>query len=101
MDYENVLVWKCDAGIQRRDPRVVPLLDLAEKDLGDYRTRKVEWTGQALHVIGHDIRTHDRRDVEDRPPFRLRQFFVRHRSVRSAEVHGAFDDLANPAARPD
>ena len=83
-------------GVELGDGRVIPLLDLAEVDLGERRTIDHQVAGlDALEVDdGHDA-AHDHRELRQT---RLVELLARQRRVGGAEGHGLGLDLLDAAA---
>ena len=91
------------ARVLARDLRVVPLLDLAEEDVGDGLAVELEALVDAVDVVGDRDRAEDRRDVDGVAALLLggRELVVLHRRVGGAEVDGARAELRDAAAGAD
>jgi hypothetical protein len=101
VDHDDVLVRQADPGIERGQAAIAPPGDPAQEDLREGGAvepeRRLPNGGQ---IVGRHHRAEHGRDVLyvalDRG-----HLLIGHRSISCAEVYGAFDELPNPAARPD
>ena len=59
------LVGELDARVVVGDPRIVPLGDLAEEDVGHVFGGELQPLGDAGEVVGDDHRAHHGRDVDE------------------------------------
>ncbi len=101
MDHDQVFVRELDPRIERRDPRIVPLGDLAEEDVGDGRGIELERRGaQARQVVCEHDGAENGRQVRDVTLDR-RDLLIRHRSVGRTEVDRTLRKLPDAAARSD
>src|SRR4029079_17924766 len=91
------------ARVLARDLRVVPLLDLAEEDVGDRLAVELEALVDAVDVVGDGYGTEHRRDVDRVAALLLggRDLVVLHRGVGGAEVDSARAELRDAAAGAD
>src|SRR3954451_877222 len=91
------------AGVLAGDLGVVPLLDLAEEDVGDGLAVELEALVDAVDVVGDGDRAEDRRDVDGIAALLLggRDLVVLHRRVGGAELDGPGAELGDAAARAD
>ena len=98
MSLSGRLVLRADLG----DRGVVPLLDLAEEDVGDRRAVELEALVDPVDVVGDGHRAEHGRDV-DGVALLLGGVLLLglHRRVGGAEVDGARRELGDAAARAD
>src|SRR5262245_15292130 len=98
MNDEDILVRQIDPAIHSRDFGIVPLGNLAKKYAGERFRREVEFLVYAGQIVRGDIGSQDSREVQN---WRLclPEQFIAHRTIGSAEVHCAFEHLADAAAR--
>jgi hypothetical protein len=85
MDHRDRLRRELDARIERGDPRVVPALDVREKDRRQNVRREEETVGHALCVVGDGDRSDGHGDVED--VAELLELGVGERRLTAREVH--------------
>ena len=98
MDEGDVGGWQRDAGVEFHERRIVPLLDLAEHDVGEQRAGELQRLGHLRQVVDRHDRAEHGGEVQDLARRRL-ELFVLHRLVRGAEEHGAAGQLADARAR--
>ena len=96
-------VGQLDAGVEVLNRLVVPLLDLAEVDVGQHRAAEDQRLLDLFQIVGGDDRAHDERNMDDLAAdlLRLLQLFVVHGAVGAAEVEGLGGHLLDAAARAD
>ena len=63
-----VVPGRLDAAVELRDRRVVPLLDLAEEDVGDRRAVELQALVDAVDLVRDGHRAEHGRDVDRRRP---------------------------------
>ena len=80
--------------------RVVPLLDLAQEDVGEEGPAEAQLGGQAGQVVGGHHAPQDRGQVDDRARSGLQLLFG-HGPVGGAEEDRLVGELADAAARAD
>src|SRR3954469_13547812 len=99
----DAVARQLDAGVLARDLRVVPLLDLAEEDVGGRLAVELEALLDAVEAVRDGHRAEDGRHVDGVAALLLggRDLVVLHRRVRGAEVDGAGAELGDAAARAD
>jgi len=78
-------------------PRVIPLGDLAEKNVCQNVRRELEFRAHTSDVVRRDGCAQDRWDVENLEGS-LGKLLVTHRAVGGAEIDRAALQLANPSA---
>src|ERR687886_401229 len=101
--HRDVVARQLHAGVLARDLRVVPLLDLAEEDVGRGLAVELEALLDAVEVVGDRHGAEDGRHVDRVRALLLggRDLVVLHRRVGGAEVDGARAELRDAAAGAD
>src|SRR5208282_248438 len=100
VDHDDRLVRKIDAGIGLRNGRVVPLLNLSEKNTCQSFGSELDFSADPRDVVGGHDRTQHSGDMQDLG-LGLRQLFVGHGAIAGSEIDGAVQNLANAAAAAD
>src|SRR5882724_186926 len=98
MDYCDVRCRQTRTGVFLLDVLVVPLFNLAEENIRNDFSRKVQGLGYRRDVVGDNNGAENRGNVQ----YLARRSFqvcVRHRGVRSAEVYRLRLNLLDAAAR--
>src|SRR5690242_997005 len=99
MYHGDGLRGQLDAEVELLNYRIVPGLDLTEKDFGQGRSVKVDFAGlDALEIDHGDDPTHDHWELNETI---LVQSGALERHVGCAERHGLVLNLLDPAAGPD
>src|SRR5262245_54171899 len=92
-----------DPGITRADRRVVPLANLAEKNVGQDGTGEAKLASEVRNVVGSDHRAQGQgyvNDVAERIA-RLGKLDVGECRVGAAEIQNAVDHILDTAAGAD
>ena len=89
-----------DAGVQLGDRRVVPLLDLAEEDVGEQRAGELQLAATPRQVVDRHHGAEHGGEVQDLARRRL-QLVVRHRLIGRAEEHRLAGQLPDAGARSE
>src|SRR5512132_336110 len=100
MDHRDVCRWQRYSRIVGSDFGIVPLLDLAEKNVRQGFGRKTQGLADALKVVGNDHSAEYGRNVQYLAWSRL-EIFILHRRIGGAEVDCLLFQLLDSAAGSD
>src|SRR6185503_5086031 len=88
---------KTSVWIVRFDSRVIPLLDLAKENVGNYVWCKPQGLINPGKVVSNNHSSQNCRNVDDLRGSTL-EILILHRRIRSTEVHSLFFNLLDAAA---
>jgi hypothetical protein len=90
---------KLEAGVALHQAWIVPLLDLAQENVGQHVRRQLQLAGLDARNVDHRHHpTHDHRELNQAGLVQLLGFEGR---IGGAEINCPFGDLFDAAARPD
>src|SRR5262245_42988958 len=96
MHDHDVLVGQLHSRVCRRDLRIIPLLDLPEKNSSNRFAIKFE-RRSALEIVGDDYSACDGWDVQEFPR-RFTEIIIGHRPVGGTKIHRLRHYLLLPAS---
>jgi hypothetical protein len=97
MDDDDVFIGKFDSRIGFGQPRVVPLFDFFQEQISQHVRRELELASYTANVICRHVSTENSWDVKNFGGS-LRNLFIGHGAITSAEINGAGLNLLDAAA---
>src|SRR5262249_8794914 len=98
MHHENVCRRQLDSGIGGRDPRIIPLRELAAENVGNQARRQFDRLRNTREIVRDRDDAAYHRDVHHGAALRTRELSVRHGSIAGTKVDGLLRELLDPPA---